>query len=154
VAQEGELVVSPEQHRPEEGRAVRERYSFSMWQGGLPMPADLARYEEWYPGITKVLMDERVTQGKHRRDLERRVVFAGTNLARAGLACGTVFLLSIVGLCFFAVAHGQQASAILLAVAAILGAVGAYVYGQRQQREERQEKTKEIAEVLSDRPQE
>lgn len=113
------------------------------------MPADLERYEKLYPGITKVLMDERIAQAAHRRELEHAVVFSGIAQARMGLYCGALFLLSIVALCFYAVAHGQGASGILLAVGAILAGVGTYLFGTHQSREERQEKNKEIVKAIT-----
>jgi uncharacterized membrane protein len=69
---------------------------FEAYQGLLPHPDHLARYNDISPGSADKIIDEFVAQGVHRRTQEARVV-AG-NEKRSGLGQGLGFFLLLAAI--------------------------------------------------------
>jgi len=148
VAEEQHPAITDDAGPREHGTIISEGF---VWSGALPMPVDLARYEAWYPGITKVLVQEQIAQSTHRRALEHRAVFTATTRAMVGLIGGIIALLALIGVAALGVVQGQEGAGILLAGATLLAGASTYLFGQRQQRVEREKREKAIERVLAER---
>lgn len=46
----------------------------ASWEGPLPHPQDLGKYEDLYPGATKIIIDQWQSESQHRRASEERLI--------------------------------------------------------------------------------
>ncbi len=122
------------------GQLVMQQQSF--FQGPLPPPEVLAKYEALYSGVSKMLFDQFQEQGKHRMQLENKVITANIKNSRLGQWMGySLCLIALLGggilVCFGIRTEGIIAAVAGLAVLAAVFVTGKFT-GQKELRAKRQ----------------
>ena len=113
-------------------------------KGPLPSPAELEKYENLYPGVTKLLFDNFINQTNHRMELEKQVIQGDDK--RATVAQRNSFIITIAILllaaCLFFL--GKDGSAIAAVFTAIAPMVIAFISSSISRKKERDKKQKEL----------
>ncbi len=106
----------------------------------LPLPSELAAYEDILPGAAERIFAMAESQSNHRQGLEVKALsFEGRNSLLgivAGWFLGTLGLL-IGGFCIYT-AHDVAGAAI--SGVSLVSLVGTFIYGTRERRLEREQK--------------
>lgn len=117
------------------------QHTLTMYQGPLPPPQDLDRYNQIQPGFAERLLAMAESEAVHRRDLERKQVDAqGTDLVayhrevRSGQVCATIIALSALAAGAYAATHGGQIAGALIGGGGLAGLVTAFVVGRKSSR--------------------
>jgi uncharacterized membrane protein len=115
---------------PQLQNVVRQVVLQQLYQGPLPHPDMLAKYETLYPGASKLLFDQFQEQGKHRMQLENRVIESNIKNSRLGQwmgfsICMVALLGGVILVCF-----GIRLEGIIAAVAGLAVLVGVFVTGK------------------------
>ena len=132
-------------NRPSEAiERVSERVSITQsFQGPLPPPGLLGKYNEAFPGCAERIVAMTEQQATHRHALESRVVDGKLTAERRGQTLGFILALTaIVGGCVLIARQGERTDShrqrprMPRAV---------FVYGRRKDAEERKEKRSDFA---------
>jgi uncharacterized membrane protein len=107
------------------------RYHF---EGPLPHPDLLARYNQIIPNGAERILSMAEEQGRHRRELEKKALDSSTSRANWGLVCGAVVALVALGLSALAVLTGHSVEGAFIAGVDLAGLVSVFVYGSNNQR--------------------
>lgn len=118
-----------------------------IYSGILPHPDFCARMEELCPGFTDRILTMAETQMTHRIEIEKRVVFGGSNRADRGLNYGLIITLSFLVIAAGLVALGHDASGTTIGSIDLVALVGVFVYGRQEQKNERIEKAERLEQV-------
>ena len=106
----------------------------------LPLPSELAGYEEILPGAAERIFTMAEKQSNHRRQLEVTALsFEGRNSLLGIIAAwflGTLGLL-IGGICIYT---GHDAAGAAIGGISLVSLVGTFIYGTRERRLEREQK--------------
>ena len=115
------------------------------FQGPLPPPQALARYEAVLPGCAERIVSMAEEQAAHRRTLESRVVTGNLAAERRGQVFAfTLALVALVGGVWL-IHQGKDAEGLTAIIGALAGLVGVFVYGRRKDAEERRQKRADFA---------
>ena len=124
----------------------------SSHRGPLPLPSLLRAYADCYPDAVKIIFDEYVQQGQHRRDCERMNVQTSNRLAIGGqVIAGLIGVLVPIG-GLVVIALGRNVYGLAAVITPLVGLVGVYLYGRHLQDRESEEKAKTRAEVAAGKP--
>lgn len=104
----------------------------SSFEGPLPHPDDLARYESVLPGSAERILRMAEQQAEHRRDVVATLVVADTSRAHRGLWLGAVVAIVFILAATVMVLAGQPVAGAIVATADLLSIVGVFVYGTRR----------------------
>lgn len=108
--------------------------------GPLPHPAILSQYDKIVPGAAQRILTMAEEQSKHRRDLEKKVIYSDTFNSRWGLLLGFIIgLVAVIG-SILIILNGYRVEGFLINIIYIGSLVGIFVYGSRQRRKEREER--------------
>lgn len=113
------------------------------FQGPLPTPEDLARYNDIEPGLANriVLMAEK--QSDHRQTLEMIAVRSGAWNSRWGLVAGwSIGMASVIGGVWI-ISIGKSTEGLATLITSLVSLVGIYVYGKRSMQKELEKKRQE-----------
>jgi uncharacterized membrane protein len=69
---------------PQLANAVRQVVLQQLYQGPLPHPDMLAKFEALYPGASKLLFEQFKAQGDHRMEIENKVIEGNIRSSRLG----------------------------------------------------------------------
>ena len=110
----------------------------------FPPPAELEKYKALYPGATKLLFDNVVSQTNHRMELEKLVIHGDSK--RASIAQHysffiTIAILALAGVLFFLGKDGPAIAAVFTALAPI---IIAFINSSISRRKERNNKRKDM----------
>ncbi len=140
----GKAAPSSAQHaaNPQDRNARLIMQQQSFFQGPLPPPEVLAKYETLYPGVSKMLFDQFQAQGNHRMELENRVIQSNIKNSRLGQWMGySICMLALIGggvlVCFGIRTEGLIAAVAGLAVLTAVFVTGKFT-GQKELRAKRQ----------------
>lgn len=112
----------------------------ASFSGPLPPPGILAQYNEIIPGLADRLVVILEDQSKHRRELEKRVIFANTRSETLGQIFALIIALAF-GIGSLALIHyGKSIEGITGLVTVVTGLVGVFIYGRHRQKNELAEK--------------
>jgi len=113
---------------------------FETFSGPLPPPDYLKAYDEVSPGLAADIVEQSVSQTRHRQGLESKVVDANIQAQRRGQ--WFAFLLGLVGLVgsFVLVGIGRSIEGMAAAITSIAALAGVAAYFRREQERERREK--------------
>ncbi len=100
--------------------------------GPLPHPADLAAYASISPDLVNRIVVMAEAEGDHRRSLERRLVTAAIWRGYIGQVFGLAVGLGGLATAAFLGYHNHPAVAAIVAGIDIVGLVGVFVLGRRQ----------------------
>lgn len=107
------------------------------YEGPLPLPAHLEKYEAVLPGAAERIMAMAEKQSDHRRGLETKVVNSDIANSRLGLIFG--FIIAMLGISggVFLINNGKIVEGSIFSGLTVVSLVGAFVYGSQQRRKER-----------------
>jgi len=91
-------------------------------KGPLPPPEEMQKYENIYPGATKLLFDNFITQTNHRIDLEKTVIQGDNKRADKAQRNSFIIAMTILALAaalFFMNKDGYAVAAVFTAIAPI-----------------------------------
>lgn len=115
-----------------------------QWQGPLPPPEWLKKYDEALPGLADRLFKSFESQVRHRIEIESIVVRGNTESQARGQWFALTIALGVLALAFFLVHLGQVGWAIGTVLTEILMLAGVFVYGREKQAEERWKKREQL----------
>ena len=115
---------------PQLTSAIRQIVLQQLYQGPLPHPDMLAKFETLYPGASKLLFEQFQDQGKHRMEIEKKVIEANIRSARLGQWMGySLCMVALVGggvlVCF-----GIRTEGLIAAVAGLTALVTVFLTGK------------------------
>lgn len=120
---------------------------FSAFQGPLPPPEVLARYNDVVPNGAERIVAMAESQLRHRQDLESTVVHGNVRAESRGqnyaFILGLLTIMGGIGLAVF----DKSAEGLAMIVTAFSALAGVFVYGRWQQQREREQKRKEAREA-------
>ncbi|WP_461257283.1 DUF2335 domain-containing protein [Treponema sp. R80B11-R83G3] len=109
-------------------------------KGPLPPPEEMQKYENIYPGATKLLFDNFVAQTNHRIELEKTVILGDNKRADKAQRNSFIIAMSILVLAtilFFLGRNGYATGAVIAAIAPI---IIAFITGSISRKKERETK--------------
>lgn len=140
--------TAPEQQAGEATTALDILHAQQQWSGPIPSPRDLEHYEAVHPGLAEriVVMAERQidlvgAQQDHRHRMEDVHVRGLNRRADLGLwmACGLAVLVLLGGM--FLVYEDHDAAGTAIVTIDLVGLVGVFIYGRRDQARQEQQQT-------------
>lgn len=124
----------PQQARPQQV-SVQQTTAF---QGPIPAPDDLMRYEQITPGLADRIMSMAENEAEHRQQQERELLSVNGKLANRqqnevviGQIFGLVIGLSVVGTSAWLAVNGYQLTGGLVGSAGVIGLVSVFVIGRK-----------------------
>jgi uncharacterized membrane protein len=115
------------------------------FQGPLPHPDTLARYEQLSPGCANKIIDQFVEQGRHRMLLEKTVVTGDTLRSYLGVAAAFVIAIGGIGLAYYLVSQGKGWEGTAVVFIDLSTLAGVFVYGTNSRRRERTAKARQVS---------
>ena len=106
----------------------------------LPDPDDVAKFEDLFPGATKVIFDQYQKQGDHRRSIERKVVDGNVTQQKWAPIYGSIIVLAALGAGVFLITEGYDVSGLAAIITALAAPVAVFLGGRVMQYVERREK--------------
>lgn len=131
--------MSPDDQNEVKAQLIRIATKLSF-QGPLPPPETLQRYNQIVPGAASRIISMAESQHGHRQHLEKRVVESNTDNQRLGLIFGFIIAMTAIVGGIYLAATGKSAAGLTAIVAALAALVGVFVYGKYEQRQELAEK--------------
>jgi uncharacterized membrane protein len=128
----GEIVSGPQKR--EVTRVVHE--VFSSFQGPLPHPSLLDRYDEISPGAAERIIAMAEKEQAHRHSWEQRALSAESWYGMVGLLAGWTTAIALAGGAALAAAFGEPAVGVALAAASATGMVWKLVQGRSDRSEQ------------------
>ncbi len=126
----------------EQNQSAVSEYSImaAFRKGPLPPPEEMQKYENIYPGATKLLFDNFVAQTNHRIELEKTVILGDNKRADKAQRNSFIIAMSILVLAtilFFLGRNGYATGAVIAAIAPI---IIAFITGSISRKKERETK--------------
>jgi uncharacterized membrane protein len=109
----------------------------ARYASAFPPASELERYEALQPGFADRLLANWEAQGRHRMDLESRVIAGDMRRADLGLVGGFVIVLATIACGTYLIATGKDAAGLTAVITALVGLVGAFAYGTYRRGRER-----------------
>ena len=107
---------------------VAERY-----EGPIPDPQTLDRYEKVHPGAIDWILEQAKDQGRHRRKLEKRIVNWGTFNEFLGVTSTFLISLVVIGGGIFLIFNGRGFGGLSIIIANLAALViSVYKAGQKR----------------------
>jgi uncharacterized membrane protein len=111
------------------------------FEGPLPHPQILVRYNEIVPGSAERIIDAFVNQANHRMSLEKTVVEGGSKRAYLGIGAGFTLSLVLFAIAYATIMAGHAVEGVAIASINLAALVGTFVYGTNARQHERREKS-------------
>lgn len=105
------------------------------FQGPLPPPDFLERYEGTLPGAAERILRMAERQADHRRQYEDFAIRSDSKRADRGLLLGTLVAMMVLGVAAYALFLGQPLIGAAIGIADIVGIAGVYIHGTRMRRD-------------------
>ena len=135
------------QPRPQQTPAHISASITRSYQGPLPPPEMLERYNQVLPNGAERVVAMAESQMRHRQGLESAVVNGNIKAqARAQIFAFALGVLAIgggIGL----IAFGMSTQGLVSIIGALTAYAGVFIYGKREQRLEREQKRRELSEA-------
>lgn len=116
----------------------------TAFSGPIPPPSILKEYDEVVPGAAARILEMAEAQGRHRIDLESRVVKSDIWKSYFGLVFAFVVSISFLACGTWLVYTDHDWAGATIATASLVGLAGTFIYGTRARRAERAEKLEEV----------
>ncbi len=100
------------------------------FQGPIPPPEILAKYEEIVPGAAERIIAMAELQGEHRRSLEKVVVNKDIGRATRGQIFAFLIAMTIIIGGFFMIWQGKSLEGMTSIIGAIATLAGVFVFGK------------------------
>lgn len=131
----------------------QQRTTIAHFQGPVPPPEVLAKYDEVVPGAADRIFAMAERQAVHRQDLERKVISSNITGERLGTVLGFILAMTALVGGFYLIATGHGSVGIASIISSLAIPAGAFAYGKYQQRQERAEKVQPFSENSEHRQQ-
>lgn len=105
--------------------------AIQSWEGPLPAPETLARFETVVPGSAKTIIEEWQAETRHRRKFEHRSLLLQSLEQLSGRLLAFLFALAALGLAGYAASIGAAWVAGVVGSGTIASVVWALVSSQR-----------------------
>ena len=112
----------------------------ASFQGPLPPPSMLAKYDEILPGFAERLLSMTEKQATHRQSIEATVVQSSVSSEKTGVVLGFILSLIVISGGFVMVWAGKNVEGLVAILAPLATLASVFVYGKRNQRKELAEK--------------
>lgn len=109
-----------------------QQFTAEFYQGIIPKPEDLQKYEAIKPGFADRLIKLTEEEVIHRRAMERKVVNGSVGTVYFGQTLGFLAVCSVIYLCYQFLIHGEAVSGASLASAVLIGLAWVFVTGKRK----------------------
>ena len=123
--------ADPYEGSPERSVEIRQVIA-AKYEGPLPHPAVLERYEELLPGAAERVFISWEKESEHRRQAEDYVLRQAYSVETRGQILGFILALCFLAASVWLIGQGHAASGIALIFAEIATLAGAFLYGRRQ----------------------
>ena len=100
------------------------------FQGPIPPPDTLAKYEEIIPGAAERILSMAEKQGNHRRNLETKVIAKDSGRASRGQIFAFIISMTIIIGGFVMIWQGKSLEGMSSIIGAITALVGVFIYGK------------------------
>lgn len=100
------------------------------FQGPIPPPDTLAKYEKIIPGAAERILAMAEKQGNHRRNLEAKVIDKDSGRASRGQIFAFIITITIIVGGFVMVWQGKSLEGMASIIGAITALVGVFIYGK------------------------
>ncbi len=122
----------------------QQQINIQQFQGPIPPPEILARYDEVIPGGADRILAMAERQAAHRQELEKRVITSNITGERWGAGLGFVLAMTALIGGFYLVGTGYGSVGIASIISSLAIPAGAFAYGKYQQKQERAEKAQQF----------
>lgn len=130
--------------------AISQFVSATMWQGPLPSPEHLERFNRVVSGSAERLIRMAEKQQDHRMGLEKKVSSSQTRQSALGQIFALVICLAILGVGAFAISKGFPAAGATIVTGTIVGMAYVFITGKREEQVSRRNKRQAIEESESE----
>jgi uncharacterized membrane protein len=113
-----------------------------LYSGPIPPPEVLRQLEKIVPGSAKQIVENSLSQTRHRQSLEMMTIKAGILHERIGVIVGGTVVLTAIIMGGLAAIAGNPVGAAFVAVGPLVGVATIFVYGTDSRRKERESKAK------------
>ena len=100
------------------------------FQGPIPPPNILSRYEEIVPGAAERIISMAEKQGEHRRNLEVKVIDKDSGRASRGQVFAFIIAMTIIIGGFTMIWKGKNLEGMTSIITAVTALVGIFIYGK------------------------
>jgi uncharacterized membrane protein len=129
---------------PPPSSATQFTLTASQFQGPIPPPEALARYNEILPDAAERILAMAERQETHRHDLETKVIDSGIRATKRGQVIAFLVALSGMGLAAYLACLGQPWQAIAALGGNLASMVAVFVIGRTRQEKEREARRAEL----------
>lgn len=116
----------------------------ASYEGPLPPPAMLERYEEVIPGSANRILEMAEKQTEHRINIEKTAVGGDSKRSYFGLAAGFVLSAMVILGGVYLIANDHDWAGVSLIGVNLVGLAGVFVYGSNARRAERSRKAERM----------
>jgi uncharacterized membrane protein len=116
------------------------RLTQASFQGPLPPPTTLEKYNDIIPNGAERIMKMAEDQSKHRQDIEKKAISSDITNSRLGLIFGLTIGLGGILSGTYCIINGYPKSGTVLFGSTIGSLVGTFVYGSKSRKSERSQK--------------
>lgn len=104
---------------------------YESYQGPMPHPEHLERYEALRPGAAAMIFTEFQEQSRHRRDMERRIVIGNERRAVVGQIMAFILALVFLSAAVWLVLTGHETAGIAIGTTVLVALVTVFITGRR-----------------------
>jgi len=124
--------------------AISQMFAASVWQGPLPSPESLARFNQVVPGAAERMIRMAEKQQDHRMALETKVSTEQISQSARGQYFALLISLAILVVGTFAIYSGYPGSGATIVTSTIIGMAYVFITGKRHEQSSRNQKREEI----------
>ena len=103
----------------------------TQWQGPLPPPESLKRYDDISPGTAQTIIEMAVKEQEHRHLMEKETLKRSSRLAMTSTICGFICVILLIGLVIYSIIAGAYNTALAAVISAIATIAGIFVLRRR-----------------------
>jgi uncharacterized membrane protein len=102
------------------------------YQGPIPDPDSLARYEQIQPGFAERIMQMAETEAIHRRSNENKIIRGNVRMATMGIVFAFLSVIIFAGIVIFAILEGSSVAALGAVITSICSLAGIFLYSRNR----------------------
>ncbi|MBI3541127.1 MAG: DUF2335 domain-containing protein [Deltaproteobacteria bacterium] len=134
---------------PEKRALIGVIQSMSHFQGPIPPPEMLQKYDAIVAGSAKRIIDRFEKQSDHRMGLEKKVIGNGVIQSYVGQGCGFVLGLYVLRIGQNLIQAGNNWPGIIMVLSDVIALAGMFILGKSRQQKELKEKKENIDDMVS-----
>ncbi|MDR3351042.1 MAG: DUF2335 domain-containing protein [Prevotellaceae bacterium] len=102
------------------------------YQGPIPDPDSLARYEQIQPGFAERIMRMAEEEAIHRRSNENKIIKGNVRMAMLGIVFAFLSVIVFAGIVIFAIREGSSVAALGAVITSICSLAGVFIFFRNQ----------------------